>query len=99
MAPPSHRLLSKAALAVEGRISIKQTPDRLWPRDHARLRVLERRGALRWVGTQAGPHIGGTFAIWQITEQGRSRVAQLADPSEPDAIQAAPMTEALQATA
>ena len=75
MAPPSRRLLQKAAVAVEGRISIKQSQNRLWPSDHARLRVLERRGALRWVGTQAGPHIGGTFAIWQITEQGRLRLA------------------------
>ena len=76
----ARRLLSKAALAVEGRISIKQSRDRLWPSDHARLRVLERKGALRWVGTQAGPHIGGTFAVWQITEQGRMRVAEWEQP-------------------
>ncbi|MEA1832722.1 hypothetical protein U8607_11575 [Methylobacterium durans] len=72
------RLLTKAAISVEGRISIKQSPDRAWPRDHARLRVLERAGRLQWVGTQAGPHIGGTFAIWQITEQGRARLDALA---------------------
>lgn len=71
----SRRLLSKAAFAVEGRISIKQNPDRIWPIDHARLRVLERNGSLRWVGTQAGPHLGGTFATWQITDAGRIRVA------------------------
>ena len=82
MAPQARRLLAKAALAVEGRISIKQSPDRLWPRDHARLRVLERKGALRWLGTQAGPHIGGTFAIWQITDQGRLRVAEWEQPDE-----------------
>ena len=82
MAPQARRLLSKAALAVEGRISIKQSPDRLWPRDHARLRVLERKGALRWLGTQAGPHIGGTFAVWQITDQGRMRVAEWEQPLE-----------------
>jgi len=81
---PAHvrRLLSKAALGVEGRISIKQSHDRAWPRDHARLRVLERAGTLRWVGTQAGPHIGGTFAVWQITEVGRSRVACWEDQPE-----------------
>ena len=74
---PAHvrRLLSKAALGVEGRISIKQSGDRAWPRDHARLKFLERAGTLRWVVTRAGLHIGGTLATWQITEVGRSRVA------------------------
>ncbi|GJE29264.1 hypothetical protein [Methylobacterium organophilum] len=76
MHPHARRLLSKAAFGVEGRISIKQTPERGWPRDHARLRVLERAGKLRFVGTQAGPHIGGTFAVWQITEKGLARVAE-----------------------
>lgn len=82
MAAQSRRLLAKAALAIEGRISIKQDADRNWPRDHARLRVLERRGALRWVGHQTGPHIGGTFAIWQITPSGLSRVAEWEQPAE-----------------
>lgn len=81
MAPQSRRLLSKAALGIEGRISIKQNPDRLWPADHARLRVLERKGSLRWIGTQTGPHIGGTFAIWQITEQGRTHLARWDEPA------------------
>ena len=75
MAPRTRRLLSKAALALEGHISIKRSADRVWPRDHACLRVLERRGSLRWVGTRTGPHLGGTFAVWQITEEGRSRLA------------------------
>ncbi|GEP00858.1 hypothetical protein [Methylobacterium haplocladii] len=77
----SRRLLNKAAVAIEGRISIKQNPDRDWPRDHARLRVLERNGNLRWVGTQAGPHLGGTFAVWQITDEGRTRVAAWEPPA------------------
>ena len=75
------RLLGKAAISVEGRISIKQTQDRAWPRDHARLRILERAGSLQWVGTQAGPHIGGTFATWEITERGRARLGDL-EPEE-----------------
>ncbi|WP_336487552.1 hypothetical protein [Methylobacterium nigriterrae] len=74
------RLLGKAAISIEGRISIKQSPDRAWPRDHARLRILERAGSLQWVGTQAGPHIGGTFAVWQITERGRARLEDLNPP-------------------
>ncbi|RVU14621.1 hypothetical protein [Methylobacterium oryzihabitans] len=67
-----HRLLSKAAADVEGRISVKRDPDRSWPGDHSRLCALENDGHLRWVGEQAGPHLGGTFATWQITDQGRS---------------------------
>ncbi|MEH3147602.1 MAG: hypothetical protein PGN34_20155 [Methylobacterium frigidaeris] len=64
------RLLSKAAADVEGRISVKRDPDRSWPGDHSRLCALENDGHLLWVGEQAGPHLGGTFAIWQITERG-----------------------------
>jgi hypothetical protein len=66
------RLLSKAATASEGRISVKRGPDRAWPGDHSRLCALENDGHLLFVGEQAGPHIGGTFATWQITERGRA---------------------------
>ena len=64
------RLLTKAAEAVAGRISAKREPDRSWPGDHSRLCALESRGDIQWIGQQAGPHIGGMFAIWQITRQG-----------------------------
>ncbi|ACL56513.1 hypothetical protein [Methylobacterium nodulans] len=79
------RLLSKAAQTAEGRISVKRDPDRSWPGDHSRLCALENDGHLRFVGEQAGPHIGGTFAIWQITERGRAALqvkeAQMRTPT------------------
>ena len=64
------RLLTKAAHAVAGRISVKREPDRSWPGDHSRLCALASNGKVRWIGEQAGPHIGGMFAIWEITETG-----------------------------
>lgn len=64
------RLLAKAAEAVAGRISIKCDPNRSWPGDHSRLVALQSSGNLKWIGQQAGPHIGGVFATWQITEKG-----------------------------
>ncbi|ACA15210.1 hypothetical protein M446_0649 [Methylobacterium sp. 4-46] len=66
------RLLMKAARTEEGRISVKRDPDRSWPGDHSRLCALENEGHLHFLGEQAGPHIGGTFAVWQITERGRA---------------------------
>jgi hypothetical protein len=64
------RLLNKAAHSTDGRISVKREPDRAWPGDHSRLCGLERRGDLVWLGEQAGPHLGGTFATWRITPAG-----------------------------
>jgi hypothetical protein len=64
------RLLTKAAQSTDGRISVKRQFDRAWPGDHSRLRSLESRGDLVWLGEQAGPHLGGTFATWKITSAG-----------------------------
>jgi len=64
------RLLTKAAQSTDGRVSVKRQPDRAWPGDHSRLCGLESRGDLVWLGEQAGPHLGGTFATWQITPAG-----------------------------
>lgn len=71
------RLLTKAAEAIDGHISVKREMDRAWPGDHSRLTSLESRGDLLWLGERAGPHLGGTFATWQITDAGLSRLRQL----------------------
>ena len=71
------RLLTKAAQAVAGRISVKREPDRSWPGDHSRLCALANSGKVRWVGEQAGPHIGGVFATWEITEEGIASLEML----------------------
>jgi len=72
------RLLNKAAQSTDGRVSVKREPDRAWPGDHSRLRGLESRGDLVWLGEQAGPHLGGTFATWQITPAGLQQLEALA---------------------
>ena len=72
-----HRLLTKAAQSTNGCISVKRELDRAWPNDHSRLCSLESRGDLVWLGEHAGPHIGGTFATWQITDAGLARLQQL----------------------
>ncbi|MDP4003668.1 hypothetical protein [Methylobacterium sp. NEAU K] len=72
-----HRLLTKAARSTNGRISVKRALDRAWPSDHGHLCSLESRGDFVWLGEQAGPHIGGTFATWQITDAGLVRLQRL----------------------
>jgi hypothetical protein len=71
------RLLDKAAQSTDGRISVKRQLDRDWPSDHRHLRDLESRGDLVWLGEQAGPHLGGTFATWQITPAGLEQLQVL----------------------
>ncbi|MGH1592275.1 hypothetical protein ACRBEV_32655 (plasmid) [Methylobacterium phyllosphaerae] len=71
------RLLTKAAQSTNGCISVKREQDWAWPNDHSRLCSLEKQGDLVWLGEQAGPHIGGTFATWQITDAGLARLQQL----------------------
>ncbi|GJE14553.1 hypothetical protein [Methylobacterium longum] len=71
------RLLTKAAQAMDGLISIKRERDRAWPGDHSRLSSLESLGDLVWIGERAGPHLGGTFATWRITDAGLSRLEGL----------------------
>ncbi|AWN48494.1 hypothetical protein DK419_20815 [Methylobacterium terrae] len=65
------RLLSRAALAEEGRISVRREPDRAWPGDHSRLCALENDGHLLFLGEETGPGPGGASAAWRITAQGR----------------------------
>lgn len=78
------RLLTKAAEAVAGRVSVKRERDSSWPSDHSRLCALQSKGDVRWIGEQAGPHIGGVFAIWQITEEGLARLERLGtSPTKP----------------
>ncbi|KAB1072682.1 hypothetical protein F6X51_14885 [Methylobacterium planeticum] len=75
------RLLSKAAQAIAGRISVKREPDRSWPGDHSRLCALASLGKVRWLGEQVGPHIGGTYASWEITEQGLASLQAMTSAS------------------
>jgi hypothetical protein len=75
------RLLTKAAQSTDGCVSVKRELDRAWPGDHSRLRGLESRGDLVWLGEQAGPHLGGTFATWQITPAGLQQLEALASQS------------------
>jgi hypothetical protein len=77
------RLLNRAALADEGRISVRREPDRAWPGDHSRLCALESDGHLIFLGEQPGPQPGGAFAVWRITEQGRRALGQPAGESRP----------------
>lgn len=78
------RILTKAAEAVAGRISVKRERDRSWPSDHSRLCALQSQGDVRWIGEQAGPHIGGVFATWQITQEGLAHLKRLTTlPSDP----------------
>ena len=62
----ARRLLSRAALAEDGRIAVTRGPSQSWPGDHSRLCALENDGHLTFLGEQAG----GTRAAWRITENG-----------------------------
>lgn len=70
------RLLNRAALAAEGRITLRREPDRAWPGDHSRLCALENDGHLLFLGEQPGPSPGGASAAWRITAQGRAVLRQ-----------------------
>ncbi|MGE7418827.1 hypothetical protein [Methylobacterium tarhaniae] len=65
------RLLSRAALTDEGRITVRREPDRAWPGDHSRLCALENDGHLLFLGEEPGPSPGSASAGWRITAQGR----------------------------
>ncbi|AWN52749.1 hypothetical protein [Methylobacterium sp. 17Sr1-1] len=70
------RLLSRAALAEEGCITLRREPDRAWPGDHSRLCALENDGHLLFLGEQPGPNPGSASAAWRITAQGREMLQQ-----------------------
>ncbi|TNC11458.1 hypothetical protein FF100_20290 [Methylobacterium terricola] len=66
------RLLSRAALTAEGRITVQRAPDRAWPGDHSRLCALENDGHLLFLGEQPGALPGSASAAWRLTTRGRA---------------------------
>ena len=65
-------LLHKAAADPNGQIAIKRSRRGVWHPDRDRLAALTRYGHLLSLGERMGPHLGGTFAVWQITSAGRA---------------------------
>ena len=65
-------LLRKAAADPKGQIALKRDPDGAWPSDRTSFQALSDRGHVLALGESMGPHIGGTFAHWRITPQGRA---------------------------
>jgi hypothetical protein len=73
MTSEERRLLRKAAADPKGKIAIRhRRRDEEHP-DRDRLTALFSCGYLEWLGEIMGPHIGGTFSVWQITPAGRAR--------------------------
>ena len=77
-------LLYKAAADPNGQIAIKRSRCGAWHPDRDRLNVLARCGHLLSLGERMGPHLGGTFALWQITAAGRA-IAERAGSARPEA--------------
>ena len=73
-------LLRKAASDPKGQIAIKRSPDGTWHSDHDHLQALAGWGHVLALGESMGPHIGGTFAVWRITPEGRALVEQSLEP-------------------
>jgi hypothetical protein len=69
-------LLQKAAADPRGQIAVKRDPKGVWHSDLNHLRALADRGHVLALGESMGPHIGGTFAVWRITPEGRALVEQ-----------------------
>ena len=72
MRAEERRLLLKAAADPKGKIAIKHSRSGEDHPDRDRLAALFRSGYLEWLGEIMGPHIGGTFTVWQITPAGRA---------------------------
>jgi hypothetical protein len=68
-------LLRKAAADPKGQIAIKHSRYGEAHSERDRLVALFRGGYLAWQGEIMGPHIGGTFSVWQITPAGRASAA------------------------
>jgi hypothetical protein len=83
MTSEERSLLGKAATDPRGQIAIKRTHP-TWHPDRDRLETLARCGHLLPLGERMGPHLGGTFSLWQITAAGRA-VAERAGSGRPDA--------------
>ena len=69
-------LLRKAAADPKGRIALKRDPDGAWHSDRTHFQALSDWGHVLALGESMGPHIGGTFAVWQITPQGRAIIGE-----------------------
>jgi hypothetical protein len=72
MTSEDRTLLYKAAADPNGQIALKRSRCGEWHADRDRLDVLARCGHLLSLGERMGPHLGGTFALWQITPVGRA---------------------------
>jgi len=72
-------LLHKAAADSRGQIAVKRNPNDSWHGDRDHLQALADRGHVLALGESMGPHIGGTFAVWQITPEGRALVERSVD--------------------
>ena len=83
MTSEDRSLLRKAAADPKGQVAIKRA-HRTWHPDRDRLETLARCGHLLPLGERMGPHLGGTFAVWQITVAGRA-VAEPGGSDRPDA--------------
>ena len=65
-------LLHKAAADPKAQIAIKRDRAGTWCQDHDHLEALADGGHLDALGESMGPHIGGTFAVWRLTPEGRA---------------------------
>ena len=72
MTSEEQSLLHKAAADPKGQIAIKHSRSGERHPDWDRLVALFRGGYLAWLGEVMGPHIGGTFTVWQIAPAGRA---------------------------
>src|SRR3954463_11621460 len=72
MTSEKRTLLHKAAADPTGQIALKRSRCGAWHADRDRLNVLARCGHLLALGERMGPHLGGTYAVWQITPIGRA---------------------------
>ena len=84
MTSEQQSLLRKAATDPKGQITIKRTRCGTWHRDRDHLAALTSHGHLSCSGEIMGPHIGGTFLVWQITPAGRA-LAEQAGSVRPEA--------------
>src|SRR3954451_25469444 len=80
MTSEDQTLLYKAAADPNGQIALKRSRCGEWHADRDRLDVLARCGHLLSLGERMGPHLGGTFALWQITPVGRALAAMPVQP-------------------
>jgi len=83
MTSEERNLLRKAVADPKGQIAIKRTRRGAWHPDRDRLDGLARGGHLLSLGERMGPHLGGTFALWQITAAGRA-IAEWAGSARPE---------------